>query len=352
MILQRCKREHLQMLYNIPYFDGTLGFLLEVARVKGRIRKGGVPDLEGTARTILRDWCAGRIAYYTSPPTTASPNGTTTKAIDTTVSMGTVSAEDVDSSTLLTEFAPAFDLKALFGEADEIAFGEEGVAGSGMMGKSVKMVGFEGDSENANVGWITGEGDDDEMEQDEEMDADMNDDDVDVEDLLDDDEEEEDDDDNAMEMDLPVAKPLLKTKRPAPSTNIISVAPTSNKKSKKSVSFSSTPLGPTSSTSANPASSNVKSILTEQTSEISLNKSIKKSAKDKKKKAKKEAGKATVLESNNDDVEMEGSGKPRGKVTVSGRPGVEEAYSFEEFFGKGSKAGKIMPNDEDSDEEL
>lgn len=40
LILQRCKKEHLQMLYNIPAFNNDVtAFLLEVARAKGRLRK-------------------------------------------------------------------------------------------------------------------------------------------------------------------------------------------------------------------------------------------------------------------------------------------------------------------------
>ena len=30
--------------------------------------KGGIPDLEGSAVSVLRDWNSGKIPYFTSPP--------------------------------------------------------------------------------------------------------------------------------------------------------------------------------------------------------------------------------------------------------------------------------------------
>lgn len=107
-----------------------------------------------------------------------------------------------------------------------------------MVGKGVRMEGVEGESEDANVGWITGEGDDEEemVEMEAEDDGAIN-----VDDLL------EDDDGMDEDEPVPVAKPApkvkaAKAKRTAP-TNIVSVEPSSKKN--KSVSFSAKPLGPT-----------------------------------------------------------------------------------------------------------
>ena len=35
---------------------------------RGRLTKGGTPDLEATARTVLSDWVIGKIKYFTLPP--------------------------------------------------------------------------------------------------------------------------------------------------------------------------------------------------------------------------------------------------------------------------------------------
>ncbi|KAJ3221636.1 Guanine nucleotide-binding protein-like 3-like protein [Clydaea vesicula] len=68
LILTRCKKEHLMVLYNIPYFDTVQDFLIQIAKQKGRIRKGGIPDLENSARCVLQDWNQGKIPYFTTPP--------------------------------------------------------------------------------------------------------------------------------------------------------------------------------------------------------------------------------------------------------------------------------------------
>jgi nuclear GTP-binding protein len=43
-------------------------FLAAVAGARGKLRKGGVPDMRAAARIVLQDWNDGRIPYYTSPP--------------------------------------------------------------------------------------------------------------------------------------------------------------------------------------------------------------------------------------------------------------------------------------------
>ena len=335
------------MLYNIPAFDGVTEFLVEVARGKGRLkrvhspslsttdcattdtmRQGGVPDLDGTAVSILRDWVSGRIPYYTSPPA-AAPAGTLpfTPAAST---LENVSDADVDSATLLTSFAPAFDLAALFGEADALAFGE---MGEGTTGKRVRMDGFEEDSADANVGWVTEEAD----EEEDDMADDSNI--INVDDLLEDDEDDDDVEENDDEMEEDMIPTLLAAAEKAAAapkgrkTNIVSVAP-SNRKN-KSVSFASKPLGPTSQTSKLFAANDVEAPVT-------LNKDIKKNAKKNAKKARRAEGRMDV------EAEEEMSAapaKPRASATTGG------AYSFEEFFpSAGAKGGKGAGSAMDVDE--
>ncbi|KAI5119708.1 hypothetical protein M0805_001423 [Coniferiporia weirii] len=43
-------------------------FLDKLARMKGRLLKGGGPDIEGVARIILSDWVRGRIPFFVPPP--------------------------------------------------------------------------------------------------------------------------------------------------------------------------------------------------------------------------------------------------------------------------------------------
>lgn len=106
------------------------------------------------------------------------------------------------------------------------------------------MEGIEGESEDSNVGWATGD-----VDEEEEDDAEMSEDDgFNVDDLLEDDnDDEEDENEDSMDQDVPVpvvvAKKVVPSKKAAakPVSNIVSVAPTG----KKGVSFATTPLGPT-----------------------------------------------------------------------------------------------------------
>lgn len=73
-ILQRCPAPYLMELYAIPKFnqDDPLSFLALVARSMGKLKKGGIPNTEATAKTILHDWNNGKIKYYCNPPQATS----------------------------------------------------------------------------------------------------------------------------------------------------------------------------------------------------------------------------------------------------------------------------------------
>ena len=40
----------------------------KVAVAKGKLKKGGIVDLEKAARMVLQDWSSGKIPYFTMPP--------------------------------------------------------------------------------------------------------------------------------------------------------------------------------------------------------------------------------------------------------------------------------------------
>ncbi|CAG8484643.1 10035_t:CDS:2 [Ambispora leptoticha] len=68
MIVSRCNREQLAKKYDITMFNDTNDFLILVARQRGRLKKGGIPDLKAAAKSVLQDWNSGKIPFYTSPP--------------------------------------------------------------------------------------------------------------------------------------------------------------------------------------------------------------------------------------------------------------------------------------------
>ncbi|XP_010524693.1 PREDICTED: guanine nucleotide-binding protein-like NSN1 [Tarenaya hassleriana] len=67
-ILKLCPANMLVTLYKIPGFDSVDDFLYKVATVRGKLKKGGLVDIEAAARIVLHDWNEGKIPYYTMPP--------------------------------------------------------------------------------------------------------------------------------------------------------------------------------------------------------------------------------------------------------------------------------------------
>lgn len=75
-LMKRVKPLYLSRTYNIPLpspeepsvsWDAD-SFLDKLARIKGRLLKGGEPDIEGVAKIVLSDWVRGRIPFFVPPP--------------------------------------------------------------------------------------------------------------------------------------------------------------------------------------------------------------------------------------------------------------------------------------------
>ncbi|CAL1694840.1 unnamed protein product [Somion occarium] len=76
VLMERVKAIYLSRTYGVPLPDPddvTKGwdpetFLDKLARMKGRLLKGGEPDLEAVAKIVLSDWVRGRIPFFAPPP--------------------------------------------------------------------------------------------------------------------------------------------------------------------------------------------------------------------------------------------------------------------------------------------
>ncbi|KNE60717.1 hypothetical protein AMAG_06080 [Allomyces macrogynus ATCC 38327] len=68
LILTRAAPATLCVLYGIPPFKSTNEFLFHVGKARGKLKRGGVPDVEDAARAVLNDWNHGKIPYYSVPP--------------------------------------------------------------------------------------------------------------------------------------------------------------------------------------------------------------------------------------------------------------------------------------------
>lgn len=102
-ILERCPQGYLMQLYSIPKFKplDCMGFLALVARVTGKLKKGGIPNTDAAARTVLHDWNNGKIRYYCKAPVKEDGGG----------------AGESDSK-VLSAFSEGMDLAAM--EADDV----------------------------------------------------------------------------------------------------------------------------------------------------------------------------------------------------------------------------------------
>jgi nuclear GTP-binding protein len=93
----------------------TMPFLVEVARRRGRLSKGGVPNINAAAMTVVTDWRDGRIQGWTEAPTmpVVVRNGG-----DKVLSFqhGAAPEDDVapDEKVLVSEWAEEFKLVDLF----------------------------------------------------------------------------------------------------------------------------------------------------------------------------------------------------------------------------------------------
>jgi len=106
----------LMAVYDLPPLhavgnDRTTDFLVQVARKRGRLGKGGVPNMHAAAQTVIVDWRDGRIQGWTSPPKYTPAEPDTTKTAPATKG-GLVG----DQKEIVKEWAAEFKLDGLWGD--------------------------------------------------------------------------------------------------------------------------------------------------------------------------------------------------------------------------------------------
>jgi len=94
-MLARCSKESLMEVYEIPEFQNVEEFLFLVGKSRGKLKKGGIPDVDQAARTVLQDWNSGRIPFFVSPPKEEQKN---------------------DETNVVSKFSESFDIEALLNE--------------------------------------------------------------------------------------------------------------------------------------------------------------------------------------------------------------------------------------------
>ncbi|KAI7974821.1 hypothetical protein EIK77_004913 [Talaromyces pinophilus] len=96
--------------------DTTTDFLIQVARNRGRLGKGGVPNIASAAMAVITDWRDGRIQGWLEPPVLAVAGVNTT-----TSSEGATAADNgpaADVKEIVTEWAKEFNIEGLWGNGE------------------------------------------------------------------------------------------------------------------------------------------------------------------------------------------------------------------------------------------
>eukprot|EP01039_Chlorochromonas_danica_P005942 gene5942-6542_t len=101
-IVDKCPAAYLMQVYSIPRFPkgDAMAFLALVARATGKLKKGGIPNADAAARTVLHDWNNGKIKYYCKPPAPAKKSSSS-------------KGETVLETTVLPHYSKELDLSQL-----------------------------------------------------------------------------------------------------------------------------------------------------------------------------------------------------------------------------------------------
>ncbi|XP_041130265.1 guanine nucleotide-binding protein-like 3 isoform X2 [Polyodon spathula] len=67
-LLKHCNKQQVMLQYNIPNYRNSLEFLTLFAMKRGSLKKGGVPDTQKAAETLLNDWTGAKLSYHSKPP--------------------------------------------------------------------------------------------------------------------------------------------------------------------------------------------------------------------------------------------------------------------------------------------
>lgn len=66
-VLRRIKPRYLQRAYQVKSWTDAEDFLAQLARRSGKLLKGGEPDMNTAAKTLLLDWQKGKIPFFEVP---------------------------------------------------------------------------------------------------------------------------------------------------------------------------------------------------------------------------------------------------------------------------------------------
>eukprot|EP01134_Creolimax_fragrantissima_P003330 CFRG3330T1 len=101
LILQRCNKQQVMEMYQLPDYKDTADFLVHFATKRGKLKKGGVPNIHAAAKSLLKDWNTGAIPFYTLPPVAEHME------------------HAQETTTVVSGFSEEFDMAALLQEEED-----------------------------------------------------------------------------------------------------------------------------------------------------------------------------------------------------------------------------------------
>lgn len=116
--------QNLLDVYGVPPLmamngDVTTDFLVQVARRRGRLGRGGIPNLEAAAMTVVTDWRDGRIQGWVEAPEQEQQQKTSgMKQIPSLLNTSEDSEVLADHTVIVSEWAEEFKLDGLWGDID------------------------------------------------------------------------------------------------------------------------------------------------------------------------------------------------------------------------------------------
>jgi nuclear GTP-binding protein len=108
-------------VYDIPALlpdkesgDVTTDFLVQVARKRGRLSRGGIPNIGAAAMTVVTDWRDGRIQGWVEPPVLSGESKDVTSKSELRNAGEETSM--ADQKEIVTEWAAEFKIEGLWGD--------------------------------------------------------------------------------------------------------------------------------------------------------------------------------------------------------------------------------------------
>jgi len=97
-LVKKAPRDSLLRFYGMDRdFPSVDAFLIKIAQVRGKLKRGSGLDLESAARSVISDWTTGKFRYYALPPA-ESDAAAESAAVETVSVVNTLSqALDIDA---------------------------------------------------------------------------------------------------------------------------------------------------------------------------------------------------------------------------------------------------------------